>query len=226
MLDLKSYLNRFLNVCRDVFGDRLVYVGLQGSQLRGEANAQSDIDLMVVIDRFTVQDMDVYRSILIRLGNADKSCGFLCGKDELKRWNRLEVFQLLHTTKDLYGTLSALLPEATRADEIEYVRLSLGNLYHELCHRYVHADRELNVQKFRGSCKYLLFLVQNLHYLESGTFVLKKRDLMEAVSAEDRNVLQLNELPDGYDFDSAFSMLFAWCQRAFDRIERIANTEG
>ena len=226
MLDLKSYLNRFLNVCRDVFGDRLIYVGLQGSQLRGEANAQSDIDLMVVIDRFTVQDMDVYRSILKRLGNADKSCGFLCGKDELKRWNRLEVFQLLHTTKDLYGTLSALLPEATRADEIEYVRLSLGNLYHELCHRYVHADRELNVQKFRGSCKYLLFLVQNLHYLESGTFVLKKRDLMEAVSAEDRAVLELTELPDGFDFDSAFSILFSWCQRTFDRIERIANTEG
>ena len=226
MLDLKSYLNRFLNACREVFGDRLVYVGLQGSQLRGEANAQSDIDLMVVIDRFTVQDMDVYRSILKRLGNADKSCGFLCGKDELKRWNRLEVFKLLHTTKDLYGTLSALLPEATRADEIEYVRLSLGNLYHELCHRYVHADRELNVQKFRGSCKYLLFLVQNLHYLESGTFVLKKRDLMEAVSAEDRAVLELTELPDGFDFDRAFSMLFAWCQRAFDRIGRISDSEG
>ena len=226
MLDLKSYLNRFLNACREVFGDRLVYVGLQGSQLRGEANTQSDIDLMVVIDRFTVQDMDVYRSILKRLGNADKSCGFLCGKDELKRWNRLEVFQLLHTTMDLYGTLSALLPEATRADEIEYVRLSLGNLYHELCHRYVHADRELNVQKFRGSCKYLLFLVQNLHYLESGTFVLKKRDLMEAVSAEDRAVLELTELPDGFDFDRAFSMLFAWCQRAFDRIGRISDSEG
>ena len=82
------------------------------------------------------------------------------------------------------------------------------------------------MQKFRGSCKYLLFLVQNLHYLESGTFVLKKRDLMEAVSAEDRAVLELTELPDGFDFDRAFSMLFAWCQRAFDRIGRISDTEG
>lgn len=37
----------------------------------------------------------------------------------------------------------------------------------------------------------------------------------------DRRVLELSELPDGYDFDHAFAALFAWCQAAFTRIERV-----
>lgn len=43
--------------------------------------------------------------------------------------------------------------------------------------------------------------------------------LKEAVSEEDRRVLELGELPDGCDFDCAFAALFAWCQAAFTRIE-------
>ena len=138
------------------------------------------------------------------------------------RWNPLEVGQLRHTTKDLLGVLTDHLPSATREDEVNYVKLSLGNLYHELCHRYIHADRDKNVVKFRGACKGVFFLMQNLHYLESGRFILTKKDLKEVVSAEDRRVLELAELPNGFDFDQAFSILFAWCQRAFLRVKRLA----
>ena len=63
--------------------------------------------------------------------------------------------------------------------------------------------------------------MQNLYYLESGRFVLTKKELKEAVSEEDRLVLELAELPDGFDFDQAFSVLFAWCQRAFARVNNI-----
>ena len=65
--------------------------------------------------------------------------------------------------------------------------------------------------------------MQNLHYLESGRFVLTKKELKEAVSEEDRRVLELTELPDGFDFDQAFSVLFAWCQSVFARLERMTR---
>ena len=38
--------------------------------------------------------------------------------------------------------------------------------------------------------------MQNLHYLESGCFILTKKELKEAVSEDDRRVLELAELPD------------------------------
>ena len=219
MFDLDNYLNDLINNCRADFKERLLYVGLQGSWLRGEANENSDIDIMVVLDRFSVQDMDRYREILNTIGFYERSCGFICGRDELLRWNPLEVCQLRHTTKDLFGVLTDHLPSATQEDEVNYVKLSLGNLYHELCHRYIHAGKNKNVAKFRGTCKSVFFLMQNLHYLESDCFILTRKGLKEAVSAEDRRVLELAELPDGFDFEQAFSVLFSWCQVAFARIE-------
>ena len=220
MFDLNTYLQDLISECQSAFGGRLLYVGLQGSYLRGEANEHSDIDVMVVLDDFSVSDMDAYRGILKMIGCYEKSCGFICGRDELSRWNPLEICHLRNTTKDLYGALSDYLPDASREDEIDYVKFSLGNLYHELCHRYIHADRESNSASFRATCKALFFLIQNLHYLESGEFVTTKRDLKGAVSEPDRRALMLSELPDGYDFDEAFSFLFAWCQDAFRRIDR------
>ena len=223
MFDLDRYLDDLISNCRTAFRDRLLYVGLQGSYLRGEAHENSDIDVMLILDRFSVPDMDRYREILKRIGFYERSCGFICGRDELLRWTPLEVCQLRHTTKDLLGVLTDYLPSATWEDEVNYVKLSLGNLYHELCHRYVHADREKNAAKFRGTSKYLLFLIQNLHYLESGRFLLTKKELKEAVSAEDRRALELAGLPDGFDFDQAFSVLFAWCQSAFLRVEQLGE---
>ena len=209
--------------CQSAFGDRLLYMGLQGSYLRDEAREDSDIDVMVILDRFSVRDMDTYRGILREIGFYERSCGFICGKDEMKRWNPLEVCQLYHTTKDLVGVLIDYLPPATRKDEINYVKLSLGNLYHELCHRYIHADREKNNARFRGTCKSVFYLIQNLHFLESGHFILSRKDLKEAVTDENRLILELAELPDVYDFDQAFSSLFAWCQKTFARIEYLGG---
>ena len=226
MFDLDKYLNDLISNCRAAFGERLLYVGLQGSYLRGEAHENSDIDVMVILDRFSVPDMDRYREILKRLGFYERSCGFICGRDELLRWNPLEVCQLRHTTKDLLGVLTDHLPSASREDEVNYVKMSLSNLYHELCHRYVHADREKNAAKFRGTSKYLLFLIQNLHYLETGNFILTKKELKEEVSAEDRRALEMAGLPDGFDFDHAFLALFAWCQAAFLRVEQLAKKES
>ena len=223
MFDLDRYLNSLILSCRAAFGERLLYVGLQGSFLRGEARENSDIDVLVILDRFSVQDMDRYREILKKIGFYERSCGFICGREEMRHWNPLEVCQLRHTTKDLVGTLTDYLPSATREDEVNYVKFSLGNLYHELCHRYIHADRVKNTEKFRGACKAVFYLLQNLHYLESGRFVLTRKELKEAVSAEDRRVLELEELPDGFDFDRAFSVLFAWCQSAFLRADALGG---
>ena len=44
MFDLDSYMNALILSCRAAFRERLLYVGLQGSYLRGEAYENSDID--------------------------------------------------------------------------------------------------------------------------------------------------------------------------------------
>ena len=218
MIDIDNYLQSLIGECESAFGERLLYVGLQGSHMRGEATDKSDIDVMIILENLSVSDMDEYRDILKKIGNYERSCGFICGRDEITRWNPLEVCQLRHTTKDLYGELKGFLPSASREDEINYVKVSLGDLYHELCHRYIHSDREKNAASFRKTCKRLFFLTQNLHYLESGSFIVTKRELKEQISDEDRAALETAELPDGFDFDAAFDLVFLWCRQAFVRI--------
>ena len=52
-----TYIASLINLLQPVFGERLIYVGLQGSYLRGEATETSDIDIMAVIRDMTVADL-------------------------------------------------------------------------------------------------------------------------------------------------------------------------
>lgn len=114
------------------------------------------------------------------------------------------------------------MPPYTAEDERNYVKLSLGNLFHELCHRYIHADRERNISAFPYTCKSVFFILQNMHYLSSGDFLFTKQELLDALQdEEDKKVLALSMALKGggdYDFDQAFSTLFEWCQHALLRL--------
>ncbi len=221
MLRIDEYVDELITFLKDAFGERLMYIGLQGSYLRNEETENSDIDIMAVIDNLSIEDLKTYQKALVSVGNFDKSCGFICGKADLEHWNPLEICHLLNTTKDYYGELKNLVPAYTVEDERNYVKLSLNNLYHEICHRYIHADREYNVIKLPITCKSVFFIMQHLYYLSSGNFIPTKRELLECVQDEDKLVLKLSiSLQDhtDYDFDRAFLVLFHWCRNALLRL--------
>ena len=90
MIDIEDYLQKLIGACKNSFRERLLYVGLQGSYMREEASEKSDVDVMIILEDFSVADMDAYREILKKIGCYEKSCGFLCGRDEMMRWNPLE----------------------------------------------------------------------------------------------------------------------------------------
>lgn len=48
------------------FGDRLRFVGLQGSRARGEAREDSDIDLVVLLDRVSADKRQELIDLLLR----------------------------------------------------------------------------------------------------------------------------------------------------------------
>jgi hypothetical protein len=221
MFRIDEYIDELTGKLIDDFGERLEYVGLQGSYLRHEETENSDIDVMVVIDNISVEDLNTYQKTLVSIGNYDKSCGFICGKTDLEHWNPLEIFHLLNTTKDYYGELKNLVPTYTIEDERNYVKLNLNNLYHEICHRYIHTDREYNISRLPITCKSVFFIMQHLYYLDSSNFILTRRELLECVQGEDRTVLELSmslQNHSDYDFDSAFSILFNWCKNMLSKI--------
>lgn len=215
MVEIQSYLEKLICRLRNCFGPKLLYVGLQGSYLRGEATEHSDIDVMVVLEELRVSDLDCYRRVIADLEDPEKACGFICGKEDLAKWNPLEICHLLNSTKDYYGVLCTLVPTYTENDIRIFVKLSVNNLYHEICHRYLYADMEKNIARLPDTYKGVFFILQNLHYLESGVFVPTGKDLLRRLSGKNREVLERAiQFGDGksYAFPEAFELLLTWCQ--------------
>ena len=57
MIHVESYLSQLIEKMQQQFGSRLLYVGLQGSYLRGEATDNSDLDVMIVLDGLALSDL-------------------------------------------------------------------------------------------------------------------------------------------------------------------------
>ncbi len=221
IVNIDTYMKDMQSLLTESFGEALCYIGLQGSYLRGEATENSDIDVVVILEKLTMADMGTYRQIIEKLPKPHLSCGFICGREEMQNWNTLELCQLLYSTRDYYGCLSDFLPCWTGDDAVQYVKLSADNLYHVLCHSYIHGSSEDLTDSLPGLYKQAYFILQNLHYLRScrgdsaGEFVLSKRDLLDRLTGDERTILEKSlYYADGGSvvLEKDYRLLFAWCQ--------------
>ena len=154
-------------------------------------------------------------AIIHSLESYDKSCGFICGRDDLLNWNPLEIRNLLGSTKDHFGKLSDFVPSYSREDLRNFVKMSLNNLYHELCHRYIHADARKNAASLPGTYKGVFFILQNLHCLRTGEFITTKAELLKVLGGKDNAVLErAMALKQGkyFDFTDSYALIFNWCR--------------
>ena len=130
-------------------------------------------------------------------------------------WNPLEIFHLLNSTKDYFGDLRSLVPVYTDQDVRNFVKMSIGNLYHEICHRYIHAEVAQNLDELHNTYKGTFFILQNLYYLEKGQYIASKMELVQLLEGNNREVLErCIGYGNGYqyDFSESFELLFGWCQ--------------
>lgn len=216
-IDIRSWISDLTERLKAIFGGRLVYVGLQGSYRRGEADAQSDIDVMTVLDRLEPADLKTYRAAVGAMPYADKACGFICGRAELAAWPRHELFLLQRETLDCFGALAPLLPAVQDGDIRTYVQINAANLYHAVCHRALYAAEPANANALNSAYKPVFYILQNLAYLKSGVFASTKNELLPLLTGIDREVLLAavalrSGEADDRDSERLFSLLFRWCQ--------------
>ncbi|MBS1348350.1 MAG: nucleotidyltransferase domain-containing protein [Firmicutes bacterium] len=221
LVDIDLYMKELLARLQEAFAGKMVYLGLQGSYSRREATPESDIDIFLVLDQLNVADLATYKNIISTMDNAAKSCGFICGRLELANWNPFEVCQLVHETKDYWGQLRPLLPSYNASDIASYLKIQAGNLYHQLCHGYIHNKNGYTFAELNQAYKAVFYFLQNKYYLQRGEFILAKKDLLPLLQGNDQAVLSMDlQLKDGADIDftEAYNLLFAWCQQQLQSI--------
>lgn len=221
MINIESYIAELISSLQNSLDHNLLYVGLQGSYLRGEATESSDVDIMVILDSLTVSDLDTYRSVIQSLDYYERSCGFICSKEDIAAWNPLEICHLIHSTKDYYGKLREFVPAYTEQDIRNFVKMSLNNLYHELCHRYIHSSPERNAAALPGTYKGVFFILQNMHYLNTGFFTPTREELLAQLKGKHKAVLERSmaySQGKAFDFRESYELLLTWCQETLQSV--------
>lgn len=167
---------------QEEFGNRLVFVGLQGSRARGEAHEGSDIDLVVLLDHVRSADLARYRTLIQSMPHAELACGFVGAADVLAAWPRHELFQFAHDTHAIYGDLAPIVGNFTRDDAIQAARIGASGIYHAACHASVFdgdAIDEILQSLFKGA----FFTLQALHFARTGIYPRTKAELAQLLES-------------------------------------------
>lgn len=213
MLDINSWMNTYIAAVRAAFGDRVRYVGLQGSRGRGEAGPDSDIDVVCILDACALQDLETYRKAVQDLPDRDMLCGFVSGAAELAAWDPADLFQFRHDTADWYGRLTDLLPPEREEDVRRALHTGACGLYHLCCHNFLHGrSREAVAEAYKSA----VFLLQAKAYLEQETYCRRREDLAQRLTGRDLEILQTAQaLKAGEcqeDLPALTDRLLAWCR--------------
>ena len=145
MVDIITWVERFSNSLEEVFPDRVWFIGLQGSYGRDEATDSSDIDMVVILDKLSVEDIQCYNTLLDTLPNRELICGFLSGKDDLMNWEASDLFQFYHDTKPIKGNLDDLLPRIDENAVNKAIKTGVCNIYHACVHNMLYEKDENNL---------------------------------------------------------------------------------
>lgn len=216
MVDIERWMQELAGKLTDQFGPRLLFLGLQGSYGRGEAAEDSDIDVVTVLDRVELSDLDAYRAIVRRMREGEKACGFLCGAAELKGWPKHDLCQLARDVCPFQGEWEPLLPDMGRNDLADAAAIGASELYHAAVHTYLYASREEWPGFLKAAEKSAFFTLRALHELRTGENVRAKRELLPRLAGDERRILERGLTKDetGEALETAFARLLRWSASA------------
>ena len=213
MVDINSWLEEFLQKLNETFKSRVWFVGLQGSYGRGEATETSDIDVVVILNEFTVADIQAYNQLLDTLPHRELICGFVSGKDEIMNWEPADLFQFYNDTTPIKGSLDELLPKIDSLAVDRAIKIGACNIYHGCVHNMLHTKNE---DILKGLYKAASFVVQAIVFKQTGDYIKYQNQLLQAALLEEKVVIETflkYKNGETVEFNSASEILFEWSKK-------------
>ena len=213
MIDIKNWMNTFLDALNTTFSDRVWFVGIQGSYGRGEATETSDIDVVVILDELSAMDIQAYNNMLDTLPHRELICGFVSGKKEILNWEPSDLFQFYYDTTPIKGSLDELLSVIDESAVDRAIQIGACNIYHGCVHNMLH---EKSKDILKGLYKSASFVVQAIAFKQTGNYIKHLKDLLGVVSYDEQAIVEaFVNLKNGgmIDFDLMSETLFAWSKK-------------
>ena len=213
MIEITDWTNTFLSALNDQFGDRVWFVGLQGSFARGEATENSDIDMVVILDELSAMDIQNYNKMLNTLPHRELICGFLSGKDDIMNWEPSDLFQFCHDTTPIKGSLDEVMAVVDENAINRAIKIGACNIFHGCVHNMLH---EKNEDVLRGLYKSASFVVQAIVFKQTGNYIKHQEELLTVATLNEQAIINtFLSLKKGgtIDFIPMSETLFAWSKK-------------
>ncbi len=188
--NIETWLQDFTRKLFDEFNSRIKFVGLQGSYKRGEAKDTSDVDIVIILDKLSFDDLNAYKRIVRSMPFSEKICGFVSGEKEIYNWPKFDLFQLANDTVSLHGDLLNFIPVLKRNDILESVKVNTANLYHRMCHGFLFENADYKV--LYDGYKSAFFILQAVFYIQNSEYIGSKKELLARIEGEDKEILLVN----------------------------------
>jgi len=217
VIDITVWINQFLQTVNENFGDRVWFVGLQGSYGRGEATETSDIDIVVILDELSIVDIQTYNMMLDSLPHRELLCGFLSGKEDILNWEPSDLFQFYYDTTPIKGNLDELLSLIDDTAIDRAIKIGVCNIFHSCVHNMLY---EKSDEILKGLYKSASFVVQAICFKQTGKYISRQKDLLSIVSSDERVIIEtFLSLRNGrmIDFDEMSEALFVWAKKHINK---------
>lgn len=215
MIDINNWVNVICKKIESEFNQRIMFIGIQGSCGRGDATESSDIDMVVILDKLGIEDLKKYKNIVNSMEYSEKACGFISGAEELKNWNKAELFQFYNDTKTLYGNLNDLVKKPDKNDAGQAVSISVQGLYHAACHDFLYSKNLKN--SLNELYKQIFFILQAKYFVKHEEYISSKNQLLSKLDGIEKELMKIcvnrKEIFNYSDSDieAAFCILIKYC---------------
>ena len=187
MIAISVWQQIFLQKLHEAFGDRVWFVGLQGSYGRGEATEASDIDMVVILDELSAIDIHTYNAMLDTMPHRELICGFFSGREEILNWEPSDLFQFCNDTTPIKGSLDEVLAVVDEADINRAIKIGVCNVFHGGVHNMLYEKSEAVLRDLYKSAS---FVVQAIAFRQAGRYFRRQKDLLPIVSDEERFIVE------------------------------------
>ena len=213
MIEINHWMAAYCEGVRESFGERVDFIGLQGSYGRGEAGEQSDLDVVLLLDKLEAADLRRYGEVLDTLPHRELVCGFAAGREELAHWDTADLFQFYFDTVPYMGSLGWLRERMDGEAAGRAIRLGACNLYHGCVHNLLH---EKDAAILKGQYKAAVFVLQAIAYRQTGRYERQKSRLHALLQPAEQAILEtamrlkaMEEVPAAA-FAAMGKQLFEW----------------
>lgn len=188
-INIEIWLQEFKNKLLHSFGNRITFLGLQGSYGRGEATSSSDIDIVVILDQINFNDLIEYRKLITSMEYSDLICGFIADKTQLEAWEKFDLLQLYLDTVPIIGDLNYLKKYFLSTDLKRAIHIFACNIYHSCSLNFLHERSTYALKELYKSTR---FLIRLKFYFDKEKYLSKLHELKLNVDDAEKLILDVS----------------------------------